>query len=225
MPPRTKPSEGASSCEGPSLPSAIPDADSEHTASVPVQPIRVHSGCRTVDTQNRPANGRQPGTPGTQLRWQTVTGTRSGSSEMLGVPRPYTTPCGLLKQPDKQKVFSPGIWWCILFHRVEGGTMGQVLHPAPHLQDSGQRPPASSNRPRRQGGTRAVYVSSMSPAWAQIMRAAWILTILDFPLLHRPSPNFDPEICQHREIKKCAFRSVGLNGCAVGHPPPLGQPS
>ena len=103
MPPRTKPSEGASSCEGPSLPSAIPDADSEHTASVPVQPIRVHSGCRTVDTQNRPANGRQPGTPGTQLRWQTVTGTRSGSSEMLGVPRPYTTPCGLLKQPDKQK--------------------------------------------------------------------------------------------------------------------------
>jgi len=102
MPPRTKPSEGASSCEGPSLPSAIPDADSEHTASVPVQPIRVHSGCRTVDTQNRPANGRQPGTPGTQLRWQTVTGTRSGSSEMLGVPRPYTTPCGLLKQPDKQ---------------------------------------------------------------------------------------------------------------------------
>jgi len=106
MPPRTKPSEGASSCEGPSLPSAIPDADSEHTASVPVQPIRVHSGCRTVDTQNRPANGRQPGTPGTPLRWQTVTGTRSGSSEMLGVPRHYTTPCGLLKQPDKQKASS-----------------------------------------------------------------------------------------------------------------------
>jgi len=27
---------------------------------------------------NRPANGTAPGTPGTQLRWQTVTGTRSG---------------------------------------------------------------------------------------------------------------------------------------------------
>src|ERR1700720_1721296 len=25
-------------------------------------------------------------------------------------------------------MFSPGIWWCILFQRVEGGTMGQVLH-------------------------------------------------------------------------------------------------
>ena len=26
------------------------------------------------------------------------------------------------------ELFSPGIWWCILFQRVEGGTMGQVLH-------------------------------------------------------------------------------------------------
>jgi hypothetical protein len=25
---------------------------------------------------------------------------------MLGVPRPYTTPCGLLKQPDKQMIGS-----------------------------------------------------------------------------------------------------------------------
>src|SRR6201986_844654 len=25
-------------------------------------------------------------------------------------------------------MFSPGIWWCILFQSVEGGTMGQVLH-------------------------------------------------------------------------------------------------
>src|ERR1700716_3971093 len=25
-------------------------------------------------------------------------------------------------------MFSPGIWWCILFQRVEGGTMGQILH-------------------------------------------------------------------------------------------------
>src|SRR5258705_4137921 len=25
-------------------------------------------------------------------------------------------------------MFSPGIWWCMLFQRVEGGTMGQILH-------------------------------------------------------------------------------------------------
>src|SRR3981189_2450285 len=25
-------------------------------------------------------------------------------------------------------MFSPGIWWCILFQRGEGGTMGQILH-------------------------------------------------------------------------------------------------
>ena len=43
------------------------------------------------------------------LFWTAMTGIRAGSSEMLGAPRPYTTPCGLLKQPDKQKVFSPGI--------------------------------------------------------------------------------------------------------------------
>jgi hypothetical protein len=31
----------------------------------------------------------------------------------------------------------------------------------------------------------------------------------------------NPEICQHREILKCVFRSVGLNECTVGRPPPL----
>src|ERR1700686_1541388 len=25
-------------------------------------------------------------------------------------------------------MFSPGVWWCILSQRVEGGTVGQVLH-------------------------------------------------------------------------------------------------
>jgi len=75
------------------------------TAAHCQRPSPANSRCTPVahcDTQNRPANGRQPGTPGTQLRWQTVTGTRSGSSEMLGVPRP-TLPLRLLKQPDKQK--------------------------------------------------------------------------------------------------------------------------
>jgi len=31
-----------------------------------------------------------------------VTGIRADSSEMLGAARLYTTPSGLLKQPDKQ---------------------------------------------------------------------------------------------------------------------------
>src|ERR1019366_669047 len=63
-------------------------------------------GSRTADTQNRPANGRQSDMPGTPLRWRTVSGIRAGSSEMLDAARPNTTPCGLLKQPDKQMVFS-----------------------------------------------------------------------------------------------------------------------
>ena len=41
---------------------------------------------------------------GTPLRWRTVTGIRAGSSEMLDAARTYTTPCGLLKQPDKQEM-------------------------------------------------------------------------------------------------------------------------
>ena len=102
-PPRTKLSAGALCCEGLCPPSAIPGADSERTASVPARSIREHSGSRTVDTQNRRANGRQPDKLGTPLRWRTVTGIRAGSSEMLGEARPYATSCGLLKQPDKQK--------------------------------------------------------------------------------------------------------------------------
>jgi hypothetical protein len=82
---------------------------------------------RNADTQNRPAIDRQPSMTGTRLRWRTGTGIRVGSSEMPVEPPRYTTACGLLKQPDKQKVFSPGIW-CILFQRMEGGTMGQILH-------------------------------------------------------------------------------------------------
>ena len=58
--PRTKLSVGASCCEGLSPPSAIPGADSLHTASVSVQSIREHFGSRTADTQNRPAIDRQP---------------------------------------------------------------------------------------------------------------------------------------------------------------------
>jgi hypothetical protein len=101
--PRTKPSEGVLCCEGLFLPSAIPGADNEHTASVPALSIREHSRSCTVDTRNRPATGWQPDTLGKPPRWRTVTGIRASSSGMLDAARPYTTPCGLLKQPDKQK--------------------------------------------------------------------------------------------------------------------------
>ena len=102
--PRTKPSEGVLCCEGLFLPSAIPGADNEHTASVPALSIREHSRSCTVDTRNRPATGWQPDTLGKPPRWRTVTGIRASSSGMLDAARPYTTPCGLLKQPDKQKI-------------------------------------------------------------------------------------------------------------------------
>ncbi len=77
MRPRTKPSEGTSCCEEPSLPSEIPDAYSEPTANAPAQSIHEHSGSRTAGTQNRPANGSKTGTPRTRLRWRTVTGIRA----------------------------------------------------------------------------------------------------------------------------------------------------
>ena len=101
--PRTKPSEGVLCCEGLFLPSAIPGADNERTASVPALSIREHSRSCTVDTRNRPATGRQPDTLGMPPRWRTVPGIRASSSGMLDAARPYTTPWGLLKQPDKQK--------------------------------------------------------------------------------------------------------------------------
>jgi len=101
--PRTNSSVGASCCEGLSPPSAIPGADSERTASVSAQSIREHFGSRTADIQNRPANGRQPSTTGTPLRWRTATEIRASSSEMPVEPRRYTTACAVLKQPDKQK--------------------------------------------------------------------------------------------------------------------------
>src|ERR1019366_7217425 len=91
---------------------------------------------RTADTQNRPANGRQSDIPGTPLGWRTVSGIRAGSSEMLDAARPNTTPCGLLKQPDKQKLL------CCLDHtkmgyggRVCGDNVRRVL-PQPHLQSA-----------------------------------------------------------------------------------------
>jgi len=106
--PRTNSSVGASCCEGLSPPSAIPGADSERTASVSAQSIREHFGSRTADIQNRPANGRQPSTTGTPLRWRTATEIRASSSEMPVEPRRYTTACAVLKQPDKQIVASGG---------------------------------------------------------------------------------------------------------------------
>jgi hypothetical protein len=95
---------GASCCEGTvPPPSAIPGADSQHTASVSARSIHEHFGFRTADTQNRPAIDRQPSMTGTRPRWRTATGIRAGSSEMPVEPLRYATACVSLKQPDKQK--------------------------------------------------------------------------------------------------------------------------
>src|SRR5260370_3583782 len=63
-----------------------------------------HAGSRSAYTRSRPASGRRPNTAGNHLRWRTLTGIRARSSEMKGVAPNYTTSCGRLKQPDKQKL-------------------------------------------------------------------------------------------------------------------------
>jgi hypothetical protein len=62
-----------------------------------------HAGSHSADTRSRPASGRRPNIVGMRLRWRTLTGIRARSSEMMGVAPNYTTSCGRLKQPDKQK--------------------------------------------------------------------------------------------------------------------------
>ena len=104
--PRTMPS-AEFSCSGRSFPpSAKPGADNQYTASVSVSSTHKHSCFRIVDKRSRPASGMRPDTLGTPLQWRTATGIHTGFSETLGAAPHYTTPCGLLKQPDKQKLRS-----------------------------------------------------------------------------------------------------------------------
>jgi len=103
-PPQTTPSTEFS-CPGRSCPlSRKSGADHRHTASDSVSPIHKHSGPHIVDTRCRLASGRKPDTLGTPLHWRIPTGIHTGSSEILDAAHHHTTPCGLLKQPDKQGI-------------------------------------------------------------------------------------------------------------------------
>jgi hypothetical protein len=64
------------------------------------------AGFHISDIRSRPASGRQPDTVGKPSRWQTSIGTPARSLETPGEALAYTTGCGLLKQPDKQKLGS-----------------------------------------------------------------------------------------------------------------------
>ena len=104
--PKTRPSAASLCYGGWSARSPKFGAGNRHIASVSVSPIHKHSGSRIEDTQNHPASGRQPSIFDKPLRWRTVTEIRTRFSETSGEPPHYTTPGGLLKQPDKQKITS-----------------------------------------------------------------------------------------------------------------------
>src|SRR6266404_7556358 len=104
--PRTRPSGGSWCYEGLSAPSPKLGAGSRCIASVSVSPIHTPSGCRIEDTQTHPATGRRPGIFDKPLRWRTATEIRARFSETSGEAPHYTSPWGLLKQPDKQELAS-----------------------------------------------------------------------------------------------------------------------
>lgn len=91
--------EDRARCQGNLVPTT-----GRHTASDEISLIHKHSGPHIVDTLRRLASGRRPDTFGTPLPWRIQTGIHTGSSEILGAALPPTTPCGLLKQPDKQEL-------------------------------------------------------------------------------------------------------------------------
>src|SRR5260370_30802536 len=104
--PKTKPSAASLCYEKWSVRSPKSAADNRHIASGSVSPIHKHSGSRIEDTQNHPASGWRPSTFDKPLRWRTATEIRARFWETSGEPPDYTTPWGLLKQPDKHEVTS-----------------------------------------------------------------------------------------------------------------------
>src|SRR5260370_23676734 len=104
--PKTRPSAASLCYGGWSARSPKFGAGNRHIASVSVSPIHKHSGFRIEDTQNHPASGRRPNIFDKPLRWRTVTEIRARFSETSGEPPHYTSPWGLLKQPDKQELAS-----------------------------------------------------------------------------------------------------------------------
>ena len=102
--PKTRPSAASLCYEKWSVRSPKFAADNRHIASGSVSPIHKHSGSRIEDTQNHPASGWRPSTFDKPLRWRSATEIRARFWETSGEPPDYTTPWGLLKQPDKQEL-------------------------------------------------------------------------------------------------------------------------
>jgi hypothetical protein len=107
--PKTRPSAASLCYEGWSVRSPKFGAGNRHIASASASPIHKHSGSRIEDTQNHPASGWRPSTFDKPLRWRTATEIRARSWETSGEPPDYTTPWGLLKQPDKHQLARTGV--------------------------------------------------------------------------------------------------------------------
>src|SRR5258705_5525760 len=101
--PKTRPSAASLCYEKWSVRSPKFAADNRHIASGSVSPIHKRSGSRIEDTQNHPASGWRPSTFDKPLRWRSATEIRARFWETSGEPPDYTTPWGLLKQPDKHE--------------------------------------------------------------------------------------------------------------------------
>src|SRR6267154_2050674 len=102
--PKTRPSAASLCYEKWSVRSPKFAADNRHIASGSVSPIHKHSGSRIEDTQNHPASGWRPSTFDKPLRCRSATEIRARFWETSGEPPDYTTPWGLLKQPDKHEM-------------------------------------------------------------------------------------------------------------------------
>src|SRR6266404_5091150 len=102
--PKTRPSAASLCYEKWSVRSPKFAADNRHIASGSVSPIHKHSGSRIEDTQNHPASGWRPSTFDKPLRCRSATEIRARFWETSGEPPDYTTPWGLLKQPDKHEI-------------------------------------------------------------------------------------------------------------------------
>src|SRR6266403_4683428 len=102
--PKTRPSAASLCYEKWSVRSPKFAADNRHIASGSVSPIHKHSGSRIEDTQNHPASGWRPSTFDKPLRWRSATEIRARFWKTSGEPPDYTTPWGLLKQPDKHEL-------------------------------------------------------------------------------------------------------------------------
>src|SRR5712671_443496 len=116
--PKTRPSAASLCYEKWSVRSPKFAADNRHIASGSVSPIHKHSGSRIEDTQNHPASGWRPSTFDKPLRWRSATEIRARFWETSGEPPDYTTPWGLLKQPDKHKLASAKAWSEAVYSRL-----------------------------------------------------------------------------------------------------------